>query len=98
MATSELDKLRALADYADQICGLADSNDEARHRISQLINRAEQDIKAKSLEIQLQQTHIALLKQLDGFMARGNDLTSAKQIRYNDRDPGGPRAISAEAG
>jgi len=97
MAKNELDRLRTLADYADQICSISDNNDDACRRINQLIARAEQDIKNKSLEIQLQQSHIALLKHLEGFMARNeaNNATGS-QIRFNDSDRNGPRAIAAE--
>lgn len=97
MANSELDRLRTLADYADQICGMSDSNDDARRRINHLIARAEQDIKKKSLEIQLQQSHIALLKHLDGFMQRGDASNAAgAHIRFNDADRNGPRALAAD--
>jgi len=97
MASNELDRLRALASFADQICGLADDGDEARRRINHLITRSEEDIKTKSLEIQMQQSHIALLKHLDGFMTR--PLDTAGQFRLGEAPapapaPGlGPRAI-----
>lgn len=97
MAKNELERLRTLADYADQICSISDSNDDARRRINQLIARAEQDIKNKSLEIQLQQSHIALLKHLEGFMTRNeNNKSTGSQIRFNDSEHGGPRAIAAD--
>lgn len=94
MANNELDRLRALANFADQICNIADNSEDARRRINQLISRAEQDVKAKSLEIQLQQSHIALLRQLDGFIAHPGDNTS--QLRLNDTERGGPRALAAD--
>lgn len=98
MANNELDRLRTLADYADQICGMSDSNEDAQRRINQLISRAEQDIKNKSLEIQLQQSHIALLKHLEGFMTRNETTNSAgAKIRLNDSERTGPRAIAADA-
>lgn len=96
MATNELDRLRTLAQYAEQVCSLADNEEEARRRINHLINRAEDDIKTKSLEIQLQQSHIALLKQLDGFMTRPAE-TGASRIRLNETGGTGPRAITGEA-
>lgn len=96
MATNELDRLRTLAQFAEQICSLTDDGDEARRRINHLINRAEEDIKTKSLEIQLQQSHIALLKQLDSFMTRPQE-TAASRIRLNETGGTGPRAISGEA-
>ena len=90
MATNELDRLQALASFADQICSLAYDGDEARRRINHLMSRAEEDIKTKSLEIQLQQSHIALLKHLDGFMAR--PLDAAGHLRLGN--PGGPHAVA----
>jgi hypothetical protein len=96
MASNELDRLRALANFADQICSLAESSEDARRRINQLISRAEQDIKSKSLEIQLQQSHIALLKQLEGFMTRPPETDVAKQIRFSEKEPSGPRAVASE--
>ncbi|GBE42066.1 MAG TPA: hypothetical protein ENH05_00915 [Rhizobiales bacterium] len=96
MASNELDRLRALASFADQICGLANDGEEARRRINHLISRSEEDIKTKSLEIQMQQSHIALLKHLDGFMSR--PLDAAGQFRLGEAPgaaPGaGPRAIA----
>ena len=96
MASNELDRLRALASFADQICGLADDGEEARRRINHLIARSEDDIKTKSLEIQMQQSHIALLKHLDGFMTQ--PLDAAGQIRLGGAPipaaASGPRAIA----
>jgi len=94
MANNELDRLRSLASFADQICSMSDSNDDARRRINHLILRAEQDIKAKSLEIQLQQSHIMLLKHLDGFMT--GPAEAAGKIHLNEPARKGPRAIVAE--
>ena len=96
MAVNELERLRTLAQFADQICALSDDGPEARKRINSLITRAEDDIRAKSLEIQLQQSHIALLKQLDGFMSHPV-ADAASRIRLNDGGPAGPRAISGDA-
>lgn len=94
MATNDIDRLRALANFAEQICSLADDGDEARRRINHLISRAEEDIKTKSLEIQMQQSHIALLKHLDGFMAPAAD--AASRMRLNDTGTTGPRAIAVD--
>jgi len=95
MAVNELERLRTLAHFAEQICSLSDDGNEARQRINHLISRAEDDIRTKSLEIQLQQSHIALLKQLDGFMLRPN-ADPAARIGLNNGG-GGPRAISGDA-
>ncbi|MEC9367234.1 MAG: hypothetical protein VX871_00895 [Pseudomonadota bacterium] len=73
MASNELDRLRTLAGYAEQISAMADDSDDARQRIQKLISKAEGDIKSKSMEIQLQRSHISLLKQLDQFLARPAD-------------------------
>lgn len=97
MANNELDRLRALANFAEQVCSLADDGDEARRRINQLISRAEDDIRTKSLEIQMQQSHIALLKQLDGFMVRPTESPAASRIRLNETGNAGPRAIAGDA-
>ena len=94
MATNDVDRLKALANFADQICTLAEDGEEARRRISQLIGRAEQEIKTKSLEIQLQQSHIALLKHLESFLAR--PMETPGQFRLNEAERGGPRAIAAD--
>lgn len=96
MAVNELERLRTLAHFAEQICSLSDDGGEARKRINHLITRAEDDIRTKSLEIQLQQSHIALLKQLDGFMTRPV-ADSASHIRLNETAKAGPRAISGDA-
>lgn len=106
MANNELDRLRALANFAEQICSRADDGDEARRCINQLISRAEDDIKTKSLEIQMQQSHIeiqmqqshiALLKQLDGFMTQPTEAPAASRIRLNEIGNAGPRAIAGDA-
>jgi len=96
MAVNELERLRTLAQFADQICALSDDGPEARKRINSLITRAEDDIRTKSLEIQLQQSHVALLKQLDGFMTHPT-ADAASHTRLNDAAPAGPRAISGSA-
>lgn len=96
MAVNELERLRTLAQFAEQVCTLADTEDEARKRINHFIARAEDDIRTKSLEIQMQQSHIALLKQLDGFMTRPA-AEPAAQVRLNTAGPAGPRAISGDA-
>jgi len=94
MVKNELDRLRTLASFADQVCGMADNGEEARRRINHLITKAEDVIKTKSLEIQMQQSHIALLKQLDGFMNASAE--PAGRMRINDVERAGPRAIVAE--
>lgn len=94
MANNELNRLRSLASFADEICSMSDSNDDARRRINHLISRAEQDIKTKSLEIQLQQSHIALLRHLDGFMVGAAEASG--QIPLNEPGRKGPRVIAAE--
>jgi hypothetical protein len=97
MANNELDRLRALANFAEQVCSRADDGDEARRCINQLISRAEDDIRTKSLEIQMQQSHIALLKELDGFMTRPTEAPTAGRIRLNEIGNAGPRAIAGDA-
>lgn len=98
MSNNELDRLRALAQFAEQVCSLADDGEEARRRINHLITRAEDDIKTKSLEIQLQQSHIALLKQLDNFMGVSPaPATGSSRPHLSDAGGTGPRAISADA-
>ena len=94
MIKNELDRLRTLASFAEQVCGMADNGEEARRRINHLISKAEDDIKTKTLEIQMQQSHIALLKQLDGFMSTSADSTNRPHI--NDIERGGPRAIAVD--
>lgn len=94
MANNELDRLRTLADFADQVCNLSDNSEDARRRINHLVTRAEQDIKTKSLEIQMQQTHIALLKHLESFMVRAPEMPG--QIRLGDTERGGPRVLAAD--
>lgn len=94
MAKNELDRLRMLASFAEQVCGMADNGEDARRRINHLISKAEDDIKTKSLEIQLQQSHIALLKQLDGFMTA--PVETPGRVQLTDVDRAGPRAIAAE--
>ncbi|MDA7948793.1 MAG: hypothetical protein MPJ78_15120 [Hyphomicrobiaceae bacterium] len=96
MIKNELDRLRTLANIADQVCGMADNGEEARRRINHLISKAEDVIKTKSLEIQMQQSHIALLKQLDGFMNNAPG-ESPNRVNLSDVDRGsGPRAIAVD--
>lgn len=94
MVRNEIDRLRALASYADQICSLADDGEDVRRRITHLINLAEEDIKTKSLEIQMQQSHIALLKQLDGFLLPPGE--TANRVRVNEAGNGSARAIAMD--
>ena len=94
MIKNELDRLRTLASFAEQVCGMADNGEEARRRINHLISKAEDDIKTKTLEIQMQQSHIALLKQLDGFMSTSGDTKNRPHL--NDIERGGPRAIAVD--
>lgn len=93
MTTIELDRLKALADFADQICRMAQNGEDARRQINHLIARTEQEIKTKSLEIQLQQSHVALLKHLDGFMSGTPD--EASHVRLSETDASVPRALAA---
>lgn len=88
MATNELDRLRTLAGFAEQLSSMADDGDDARHRIQKLVAKAENEIKSKSLEIQLQRSHISLLKQLDAFLARPAEPAPALRIsgdEFNSR-------------
>jgi hypothetical protein len=95
MATNELDRLKAFVGFAEQVCTHSGNGEDARRHINHLISRAEEDIKTKSLEIQMQQSHISLLKHLDGFMTKPMD--SAGQIRLGETGaPQGPRAIVAD--
>lgn len=95
MATNELDRLRAFVGFAEQVCTHSGSGEDARRHINHLISRAEDDIKTKSLEIQMQQSHISLLKHLDGFMTKPTD--AAGQFRIGETGAAsGPRAIAAD--
>lgn len=94
MSAIELDRLRAFVGFADQVCSHSGNGEDARRHINHLISRAEDDIKTKSLEIQMQQSHISLLKHLDGFMTK--PLDAAGQFRLNETATG-PRAIGADA-
>ncbi len=96
MSTIELDRLKAFVGFAEQVCNHSGNGDDARRHINHLISRAEEDIKTKSLEIQMQQSHISLLKHLDGFMTR--PLDTSGQVRLGDAGAApGPRAILADA-
>ena len=96
MSTSELDRLRALVGFAEQVCTHSGNGEDARRHINHLITRAEEDIKTKSLEIQMQQSHISLLKHLDGFMTK--PLDPAGQFRLGEAGAAsGPRAIVADS-
>jgi len=64
MAMSELERLKKLGELTDQISGMADSDAEVLQSIARLISRAEEDIRAKTQEIQLQKTQIGLLKHI----------------------------------
>ena len=64
MVMSDLEKLRRLSEYADQISSISLDGDDARNRIGQLITRAEDDIRTKSLEIEVRQSQISLLKHI----------------------------------
>ncbi len=95
MSTIELDRLKAFVGFAESVCTHSGNGEDARRHINHLISRAEDDIKTKSLEIQMQQSHISLLKHLDGFMTR--PLDTAGQIRLSETGPApGPRAIGAD--
>jgi len=96
MATNELDRLRAFVGFAEQVCTHSGNGEDARRHINHLITRAEEDIKTKSLEIQMQQSHISLLKHLDGFMTKPID--PAGQFRLGEAGAAsGPRAIVADS-
>ena len=93
MANNELDRLKAFVGFAEQVCTHSGNGEDARRHINHLISRAEDDIKTKSLEIQMQQSHISLLKHLDGFMTK--PLDPAGQFRLGDAQAApGPRAIA----
>ena len=79
MSSSELDRLKKLADLADQITSMADNDSEARQGIARLISRAEQDIKAKTQEIQLQKAQIGLLRHLIAALDKPGDQQAAAQ-------------------
>ena len=64
MSMSELERLKKLGELTDQISGMADSDAEVLQSIARLISRAEEDIKVKTREIQLQKTQIGLLKHI----------------------------------
>lgn len=95
MSTIELDRLKAFVGFAEQVCTHSGNGEDARRHINHLISRAEDDIKTKSLEIQMQQSHISLLKHLDGFMTK--PLDPAGQFRLGEAGgTPGPRAIVAD--
>lgn len=95
MASNELDRLKAFVGFAEQVCTHSGNGEDARRHINHLISRAEDDIKTKSLEIQMQQSHISLLKHLDGFMTKPID--PAGQFRMGETGAApGPRAITAD--
>ncbi|MGD9866521.1 MAG: hypothetical protein AB7U38_00820 [Hyphomicrobiales bacterium] len=95
MATNELDRLRTLAGFAEQISAMADDSEDARHRIQKLVAKAESEIKSRSLEIQLQRSHISLLKQLDAFLSRPAEPAAALRIS-GDEYTNSRRAIVTE--
>lgn len=64
MVMTDLEKLRRLSEYADQISSISFDGDDARNRIGQLIARAEDEIRTKSLEIEVRQSQISLLKHI----------------------------------
>lgn len=79
MSSSELDRLKKLADLADQITSMADNDVEARQGIARLISRAEQDIRAKTQEIQLQKAQIGLLRHLIAALDKPGEQTASSQ-------------------
>ena len=79
MSSSELERLKKLADLADQISSMADNDTEARQGIARLITRAEQDIKTKSQEIQLQKAQIGLLRHLIAALDKPGEQATAPQ-------------------
>lgn len=93
MTTIELDRLKALANFANQISQMAENGEDARRQINHLIGRTEQEIKTKSLEIQLQQSHIALLRHLDGFISGSPDAPG--QVRLSETESTPPRVLGS---
>lgn len=79
MSSSELDRLKKLADLADQITSMADNDAEARQGIARLISRAEQDIRTKTQEIQLQKAQIGLLRHLIAALDKPGEQNAAAQ-------------------
>jgi len=95
MSSSELERLKTLAQFADQISSMAANTTDARQGIARLIAKAEQDIRTKSLEIQLQQSHIALLRHLDGILEETPNLANAP-LRLNEKEAGAPKVFAPE--
>lgn len=95
MSSSELERLKTLGQFADQISSMAANGADARQGIARLIAKAEQDIRTKSLEIQLQQSHIALLKHLHGVLEETPSTVGAP-LRLNDKEGGGPKVFAPE--
>ena len=95
MSSSELERLKTLAQFADQISNMAANTADARQGIARLIAKAEQDIRTKSLEIQLQQSHIALLRHLDGILEETPGMANAP-LRLNEKDAGAPKVFAPE--
>jgi vacuolar-type H+-ATPase subunit B/Vma2 len=96
MANNELDRLRSLVEIADQVSKYSETRDDARRHVNHLIAKAEQDIKMKTLEIQMQQAHIALLKQLEAFVERPPEAGTAEHIPLGEAGRPGSRGLAAE--
>lgn len=64
MVMTDLEKLRRLSEYADLISNAAVDADDARARIGQMIVRAEEDIRTRSLEIEVRESQISLLRHI----------------------------------
>ena len=64
MAMTDIEKLRRLSEYADLISNAAVDADDARGRIGQMIGRAEEEIRTKSLEIEVRESQIDLLRHI----------------------------------
>ena len=64
MVMTDLEKLRRLSEYADLISNAAVDAEDARGRIGQMIGRAEEEIRTKSLEIEVRESQINLLRHI----------------------------------
>jgi hypothetical protein len=64
MVMTDLEKLRRLSEYADLISNAAVDAEDARGRIGQMIVRAEEDIRTKSIEIEVRESQINLLRHI----------------------------------
>jgi len=73
---TDLEKLRRLSEYADLISNAAVDAEDARGRIGKMIVRAEEDIRTKSIEIEVRESQINLLRHIaDVLPLQANGLT-----------------------